>query len=212
MSDYDQPPFTMNDSQPDSFNSSNMTSESFDSPTDMSTIQSITQHQESSQGNMINTSDTSCDFSIFDQVETQQHQILRYLKFYHFSPDDNNFYYVTCKIILKDADDHDHYNHGFFFQHPDDHSTVYYVTCKLLPYHLIENILNNGMGFDVKCEVLLSLQQKLNLEQNLKQKLCNLMSVSMVDIQNYNDSNDSNDSSSQNGFGDYTYETNPQQQ
>ncbi|RIA91552.1 hypothetical protein C1645_821865 [Glomus cerebriforme] len=138
-----------------------------------------------------------------DQPITQHQQILQvisYLKFYHLSPNDNNFYYVTCKIILQEDvgsfDDHDHYNHGFFYQHPNDPSTVYFVTCKLIPYHLIENILNNGMDFNNKCMVLLSLHQKLNLEQSLKQKLFNLMRnanstiqfVSKADIQNYNDS------------------------
>ncbi|RIA89730.1 hypothetical protein C1645_876521 [Glomus cerebriforme] len=126
-------------------------------------------------------------------------QIISYLKFYHFSQNDNNFYYVTCKIILQDDvgsfDDNDHYNHGFFFQHPDDSSTVYFVTCKLLPFLLIENILNNGMDFNNKCKILLSLHQKLNLEQSLRQKLFDLMrnvnsmtqTASMDNIQNYND-------------------------
>ncbi|RIA79295.1 hypothetical protein C1645_836900 [Glomus cerebriforme] len=131
------------------------------------------------RNNMTGMSGTSCGRATFNtETHTMQDQqilqIISYLKFYYFSPDDKNFYYVTCKIVLQD-DFNDHHNHGFFFRHPNDPSIVYFVSCKLLSFLLIENILNNGMDFDVKCDVLLSLQQKLNLEQNLKQRLFDLM-------------------------------------
>src|ERR1700722_7853755 len=107
-----------------SYNPFNMTtSESFDSSTEVTAVQPITQHQKSSQGNMMDMSGTSCDFATFDIA--MQYQIISYLKFYYLSSNDNNFYYVTCKIILQEDsatfDDHN-YNHGFFFQHPNDSS------------------------------------------------------------------------------------------
>ncbi|RIA98859.1 hypothetical protein C1645_812164 [Glomus cerebriforme] len=164
---YDQQLFTLNSSQPvstHSYNSFN-TNESQNFSTDVT-------------GDMTDISDTSYDFTTFNTTEhtLQNQQILQTMTFYHFSSVDNNFYYVTCKIVLcDDFDDHDHYNHKFFFQHPDYPSTIYFVTCKLLSFPLIENLLNNGMDFDVNCKVLLSLHQKFNLEQSLKQKLFNLM-------------------------------------
>ncbi|PKK75915.1 hypothetical protein RhiirC2_773082 [Rhizophagus irregularis] len=135
--------------------------------------------------------------------------VISYLKFYHFYV--NSFYLITCKIISQNDssfDNYDRYSHEFFYQHPNDPSTKYHVTCKLLPNSLIENVLNNEiceMNFDIE---LLSLNQKFNLEQSLKQKLFNRMhcnrntnsfcndvvnhekitqTVSMEDIQNYND-------------------------
>ncbi|CAB4389202.1 unnamed protein product [Rhizophagus irregularis] len=110
--------------------------------------------------------------------------VISYLKFYHFYV--NSFYLITCKIILQDDssfDNYDRYSHEFFYQHPNDLSTKYHVTCKLLlPNTLIENVLNNEiceMNFDIE---LLSLNQKFNLEQSLKQKLFNQMHYI-----NYND-------------------------
>ncbi|EXX61825.1 uncharacterized protein OCT59_028177 [Rhizophagus irregularis] len=149
------------------------TGESFDFST---AIQQTTQSQESlmtSHGNMTDMSNTSCNFATFDiATHTMQQRVLNYLKFYYFLPNDVNFYLVICKIILQDSfNDHNHYDHEFFYQHPSYPSIRYHVTCKLLSYPLVENILNNevcGMNFDTKS---LSLDQKFNLEHNLKQKL-----------------------------------------
>ncbi|CAB4405457.1 unnamed protein product [Rhizophagus irregularis] len=139
--------------------------ESFDFST---TIQQTTQSQESSitsYGNMI---DVAAHTMQYQQIL----QVLNYLKFYYFSPNDVNFYLVICKIILQDSfNDHNHYDHEFFYQHPSYPSIRYHVSCKLLSYSLVENILNNemcGINFDTE---LLSLDQKFNLEHNLKQKL-----------------------------------------
>ena len=104
------------------------------------------------------------------------------LKLFHQLPNDI-FYHVTCKMILQDYlensdsvscdDDHDY---EFFFR-SDDSLMIYHVTCKLLPHSLIVSILNKeiyGMDFDVndlKRKYVLTLRQKLNLEQNLKQIL-----------------------------------------
>jgi hypothetical protein len=214
---YDKQPFTMNYSQSvstHSYNSFNMTT------IDLSTeIAAAPQHQESS--------DSSSNFAIYNNVTNQIHQqtllILSYLKFYHFYV--NIFYLVTCKIILQDCsfDNSDRYSHEFFYQHPNDSSTKYHVTCKSLPNSLVENILNDEiceMNFDVE---LLSLNQKFNLEQSLKQKLFHRMhynrntnllhndvvnhemitqTASMADIQNFNDSDlPSNDITSQDTNG-----------
>ncbi|POG81089.1 hypothetical protein GLOIN_2v1763712 [Rhizophagus irregularis DAOM 181602=DAOM 197198] len=149
------------------------TGESFDFST---AIQQTTQSQESlmtSHGNMTDMSNTSCNFATFDiATHTMQQRVLNYLKFYYFLPNDVNFYLVICKIILQDSfNDHNHYDHEFFYQHPSYPSIRYHVTCKLLSYPFVENILNNevcGMNFDTKS---LSLDQKFNLEHNLKQKL-----------------------------------------
>lgn len=169
-------------------------------------IAAAQQHQESYQ-------DPSCNFTIHNvtnKVVMQQEtlSVISYLKFYHFYV--NLFYLITCKIILHDdsfGNDHDCYSHEFFYQHPNDPSIRYHVTCKSLPYSLVENILNEevyGMNFDIQ---LLSLNQKFNLQESLKEKLfyrmhCNrntnsfrndvgnhemvTQTVSMADIQNDN--------------------------
>ncbi|CAB4405471.1 unnamed protein product [Rhizophagus irregularis] len=171
-----------------------------------------------------------------DPFNVSQLSILSYLKFYHFSPNDNNFYLVTCTIIPQDSsfDDQGRHNHEFFYQHPNDSSTEYYeyyVTCNLLSHSLVENILNGFRGLEFDFESL-SIYQKLNLEQTLKQKLKKLFCqhydrnatfhdnignhlittepVPMADIQNYN-----NDSITQHGLDDTYYNTtaaHPQQQ
>src|SRR5581483_5800093 len=95
----------------------------------------------------------------------------------HYLPIDCNFYLVNCKIISQENsfDNHELYNHEFFYEHPNDPSTRYHVTCKLLSHFLIEHILNDGFcGMESNLE-LLSLYQKLNLEESLKQKLFNKM-------------------------------------
>ncbi|GBB93630.1 hypothetical protein RclHR1_02200011 [Rhizophagus clarus] len=99
-----------------------------------------------------------------------------------FFQDGNNIYHVICKTIPQDClqgsgnfipcdDEHDY---EFFFRNSN---AIFYVTCKLLSYPLIVNLLNKeiyGMDFDVKdlkCRYLLTLYEKLNLEENLKQIL-----------------------------------------
>ncbi|PKC14895.1 hypothetical protein RhiirA5_408884 [Rhizophagus irregularis] len=141
-----------------------------------------------------------------DPFNVAQLSILSYLKFYHFSPNDNNFYLVTCTIIPQDSSFDDQ----------------------------VENILNGFRGLEFDFESL-SIYQKLNLEQTLKQKLKKLFCqhydrnatfhdnignhlittqpVPMANIQNYN-----NDSITQHGLGDTYYNTtnttaaHPQQQ
>ncbi|PKC53803.1 hypothetical protein RhiirA1_478539 [Rhizophagus irregularis] len=157
-------------------NTSIETGESFDFST---TIQQTTQSQESSitsHGNVIDVA-----------AHTMQHQqilqVLNYLKFYYFSPNDVNFYLVICKIILQDSfNDHNHYDHEFFYQHPSYPTIRYHVSCKLLSYSLVENILNNemcGINFDTE---LLSTNDVGNNEM-ITQTVS-----SMAGNQNYNDS------------------------
>ncbi|PKK61671.1 hypothetical protein RhiirC2_791464 [Rhizophagus irregularis] len=98
-------------------------------------------------------------------------------KFFHYAPNDDKFYHITCQIILQGSvflDDRN-YDHGFFYNiNPTGN---YYVTCKILPYSLIVNIMNKNIyGIDIgindlERKELLSLNQKLNLEQDLKQIL-----------------------------------------
>ncbi|CAG8734654.1 7635_t:CDS:1 [Funneliformis mosseae] len=89
------------------------------------------------------------------------------LNFYHHSPD-MNFYYVTCKIIQENSvvnKDYD-YDHEFFYQYSNDPTVYYHVGCKHLSHHVIEHLLNL---YEIKLESsrkLLSLRQKLCLEQS----------------------------------------------
>lgn len=111
------------------------------------------------------------DFSY--EIQKQKNLRFYYLKFYHFSSNDDNFYLVNCKTISQEdtLDNHDRNSHEFFYQHPSEPSTRYHVTCKLLSNSLVENVLNDEiceMDFDMR---VLSIHQKLHLEQSLKQKL-----------------------------------------
>ena len=87
---------------------------------------------------------------------------------------DDNVYQVTCKMILQDfIPSDDNYEHEFFYQCA---SVNYYITCKLFTHSLIIKVLNKeiyGMDFDInlKYKESISLHQKLNLEQNLKQHI-----------------------------------------
>ncbi|CAB5203388.1 hypothetical protein RhiirA5_373992 [Rhizophagus irregularis] len=86
---------------------------------------------------------------------------------------DINIYNVNCKITLQDyhQNDDDNYDYEFFYEISND---MRHVTCKFLPPSLVISILNKkiyGIDFDVndlKRKHKLTLQQKLNLEQNLK--------------------------------------------
>ncbi|GBB89822.1 hypothetical protein RclHR1_16640002 [Rhizophagus clarus] len=158
---YNKKPYNVNYPQP-------IPTHSFDFPDKITVTQPVTQHQE--------FQDPSCSFATFDGTTTMQHRqffpVLNYLKFYYLSPNDFNFYLVICKIIQQNSfDNHNHHDHEFFYQHPRYPSLRYHVTCKLLPYSSVENILNNEecrLNFGVK---LLSLDQKFNLERNLREKL-----------------------------------------
>jgi hypothetical protein len=91
-----------------------------------------------------------------------------------YSLDDNNIYNVTCKSThLQDyhRNDDNNYDYEFFYQISND---IRHVTCKFLPLCLIISLLNKkiyGIDFDVnelkRKHILLNLQQKLDLEQNL---------------------------------------------
>src|SRR4051794_23247101 len=66
------------------------------------------------------------------------------LRLFYQPPNDNNFYHVTCKMILQEnlKDDYD-----YMFS-----NSRYYVTCKLLSHSLIIDILNKeiyGRDFDI---------------------------------------------------------------
>ena len=123
-------------------------------------------------------SGTSCDYTNTTVDVANQQQFLRISDFFHFTPNDNNFYHVI--IFQEDSlDDNNNYDHGFFYQY--NFSTKYYVTCKLVTYPSLENILNKGIcgvNFDindVSYKKLLTLHQKSNLEESLKPKLSYLM-------------------------------------
>ncbi|GBB86628.1 hypothetical protein RclHR1_01300013 [Rhizophagus clarus] len=150
------------------------TSRLHDFSTEIAAVQQTTQRQVSS----ILPHDTSYNFtSTFDVAThiTQHQPVLDYLKFFHLSL--GYFYLVICKIILQDSsNDHDHYDHEFFYQHPRYPSIGYHVSCKLLPDSLIETILNGEvyeMNFDT--EKFLSLNQRFTLELSLKQRLFHRM-------------------------------------
>ncbi|CAB4392168.1 uncharacterized protein OCT59_009055 [Rhizophagus irregularis] len=102
-----------------------------------------------------------------------------------FYQDGSNIYHVICKKILQTflprAENSvlgdDEYDYEFFFKSSHDPTAIFHVTCKLLSCSSIVNLLNKeiyGMDFDVKDlkrRYLLTLYQKLNLEENLKQIL-----------------------------------------
>ncbi|CAI2180698.1 3564_t:CDS:1, partial [Funneliformis geosporum] len=93
--------------------------------------------------------------------------------FYHLSPD-GIFYQVICKIIQENsvsANDYD-YDHEFFYQSSNDPTLYYHVGCKHLSHHVIEHLLNlSEIELESSRTTILSLQQKLCLEQSLKLKL-----------------------------------------
>src|SRR5204862_53581 len=92
--------------------------------------------------------------------------------FYHLPEDDDNFYHITCKMVLQSHPQtcDDDYDFEFFSQN-------HYVKCKLLSHCLVVNILNKeiyGVDFDandLKHKYPLTMQQKFNLDLNLKQIL-----------------------------------------
>ncbi|POG61159.1 hypothetical protein GLOIN_2v1786931 [Rhizophagus irregularis DAOM 181602=DAOM 197198] len=99
-------------------------------------------------------------------------------KFFHYAPNYDKFYLITCHLILQGSDSFDDYNydHGFFYNIINP-TANYYVTCKIFSHSLIVNILNKKIhGLDIDTnnaerKELLTLNQKLDLEQDLKQIL-----------------------------------------
>ncbi|PKY24267.1 hypothetical protein RhiirB3_387853 [Rhizophagus irregularis] len=175
-----------------------------------------------------------------DNVPISQAIQMNECKFFHYTPENNNFYHITCQIILRGSvlDDHD-YDHGFFYHG----STInYYVKCKLFSHPLIIKILNKEIyGIDIDMNNFerkkeLSLDRKLILEQDLKQILPFYLTqnhipksemridpnINMNPIQrrnteqmisNQNNFNNGNHGFYQNDVVDYTYNvTQPQQQ
>ena len=117
--------------------------------------------------------------------------------FYH-AENDNNIYYVSCKMILQDYfqesensvssvswNDYD-YHYDFFFQRSHDSTTTFHVTCKLLSHLSIINMLNKKIyGLDLGVNdlgqgYLLTLYQKLSLKQNLERILSLYLSQQFI--------------------------------
>src|SRR5205823_908838 len=64
---------------------------------------------------------------------SQTSQIIS-LNFFYNSPNDNNFYHITCERVQENSlDDHD-YDHGFFYSCLTDVTAYFHVKCKLLSY------------------------------------------------------------------------------
>jgi hypothetical protein len=128
-----------------------------------------------------NDMETQTCSSMIDSQNMQSHlstEIFKpnELRLFYQAPDEDNIYHIICKIILQDSENfvslEDDYDYEFI---SDDSEMIFHVTCKLLPYSLLVDILNKetyGIDFDVtelKRRYFLTLHQKLNLEQNLKQ-------------------------------------------
>jgi hypothetical protein len=132
------------------------------------------------KGNVMATQTCS---SMIDSQDMQSHlstEILEpnELRLFYQTPYEDNIYHVTCKMILQDSENLDSMDDNYDYEFiSDDFEMNFHVTCKLLPCSLIVNILNKeiyGINFDVselKHKYLLTLHQKLNLEQNLKKIL-----------------------------------------
>lgn len=115
-------------------------------------------------------------------------------RFFYYAPNEDNFYHITCKNIQNSFPEHDS-DHTFFYQGPTE---VYHVTCKLLPRSIILKILNEelyGISVGGSSEnLLISLDQQFNLEQDLKYFLDSHLSNNFpqhpsFDDQNYNGNN-----------------------
>ncbi|GBB99205.1 hypothetical protein RclHR1_34480002 [Rhizophagus clarus] len=92
-------------------------------------------------------------------------------KFFHYIHD--NFFHIICQIIPQSSasvDDHD-YDHSFFYNGP---TANYFITCNLLSNSLIINRKIYGANIDIENlerKESITLNQKLDLEQDLKQTL-----------------------------------------
>ncbi|RGB30929.1 hypothetical protein C1646_764711 [Rhizophagus diaphanus] len=111
------------------------------------------------------------------QPSTQSNIQMNECKFFHYAPNYDKFYHITSQTILQGFDSFDDYNydHGFFYNiNPTEN---YYVTCKILSHSLVANMLNKkiyGIDIDInnlERKELLSLNQRLDLEQDLKRIL-----------------------------------------
>jgi hypothetical protein len=111
------------------------------------------------------------------QSITQSNIQINERKFFHYAPNDDKIYHITCQIIQQGSVSLDDYNydHGFFYN--INPTANYYVTCKIFSHSLIVNILNKNIyGIDsginnLERKELLSLNQRLDLERDLKQVL-----------------------------------------
>jgi hypothetical protein len=109
-------------------------------------------------------------------TQTSQRSMNEFGLFYQ-PPNDNNFYHIICKMFIQPQNSEnivlfeDDYDYEFFYQNSNAN---YHITCKLLSHSLITDILSKeiyGIDFDeneLKRKYTLALDQKLNLELNLK--------------------------------------------
>ncbi|CAG8604228.1 uncharacterized protein OCT59_010639 [Rhizophagus irregularis] len=111
------------------------------------------------------------------QPSTQSNIQMNECNFFHYAPNYDKFYHITYRTLLQGFDSFDDYNydHGFFYN--INPISNYYVMCKILPHSLVANMLNKKIyGIDIginnlKRKELLSLNQRLDLEQDLKRIL-----------------------------------------
>ncbi|RIA96183.1 hypothetical protein C1645_755665 [Glomus cerebriforme] len=139
-------------------------------------------------------------YSTVNNNDMQNRDVLNKLELIYQTPNDENFYNVTCKDYQESENSNsydDDYDYEFFFQCSNDSTTIFHVACKFLPHFLIVSILNKeiyGIDFDVndlKRKYSLALHQKLNLEENLKQILPSYFSQNlMTDDEIMNSSNE----------------------
>jgi hypothetical protein len=96
-------------------------------------------------------------------------------KFYHRTSHDDNFYLIYCQKVSQNSDllRDDHYDHRFFHKHLNNSVTEnYYIMFKLISHSIVLEALN-GNEIDVSTlkQGLLNLNQILDLEEELKQKI-----------------------------------------
>ena len=108
-------------------------------------------------------------------VTIMQRRLLTKGRFYHSTPNNNNYFLITFKIVQdnpnyysndNDPDDNLNYDHEFFYQY---FTVDYHIRCKFIPHLVVLDLLN--CEFDVNTlnnEPSLSPQQRLNLEKSLE--------------------------------------------
>ncbi|CAB5206798.1 hypothetical protein RhiirA5_423928 [Rhizophagus irregularis] len=101
--------------------------------------------------------------------------MMQSMGFFHYIPYDDCFYHITYQIVPRDTVfSDDHCDHGFFYY---DSEINYYIKCKLISHPWIVSVLNRELygiyseSINLEQKNPLSLNQKLNLEQVLKQFL-----------------------------------------
>ncbi|CAB4374963.1 unnamed protein product [Rhizophagus irregularis] len=110
------------------------------------------------------------------QPSTQSNIQMNECNFFHYAPNYDKFYHITYRTLLQGFDSFDDYNYDGFFYNINPISN-YYVMCKILPHSLVANMLNKKIyGIDIgiinlERKELLSLNQRLDLEQDLKRIL-----------------------------------------